>query len=262
MAPVRRPVKKCPHGRRRTQCCDCGGSSVCEHGRQRRRCCECGGVSVCVRGRRRAECCDCGGASVCEHGRQRHQCRSCGGASVCEHGRQRNHCRDCGGASICEHGRRQAECCDCGGASVCEHGRLRRRCRDCGNFVCEIQGCPRQDLPFFADFALPAPWGYVLLEVDEKQHKAYDPILRRAQGLRHGRQRGARQRPQAAGAALQPGRLQERRHERHAQLIRLLGELLAREPEVPFTRLFLFYDRDAENSVLPVLPVRAVSRCA
>ena len=59
-----------------------------------------------------------------------------------------NHCRDCGGASICEHGRKRAECCDCGGASVCEHGRLRRRCRDCCNFVCEIQGCPRQDLPF------------------------------------------------------------------------------------------------------------------
>ena len=27
----------------------------------------------------------------------------------------------------------------------------------------------------FADFALPTPWGYVLLEVDEEQHKAYDP---------------------------------------------------------------------------------------
>ena len=53
--------------------------------------------------------------------------------------------------------------------------------------------------------------------------------------------------------------------ERHAQLIRLLGELLVREPEAPFTRLFLFYDRDA---ALPCVaehwsePVRAVSRCA
>ena len=27
----------------------------------------------------------------------------------------------------------------------------------------------------YADFALPTPWGYVLLEVDEEQHKAYDP---------------------------------------------------------------------------------------
>ena len=27
----------------------------------------------------------------------------------------------------------------------------------------------------YAGFALPTPWGYVLLEVDEEQHKAYDP---------------------------------------------------------------------------------------
>ena len=27
----------------------------------------------------------------------------------------------------------------------------------------------------FADFALATPWGYVLLEVDEEQHKVYDP---------------------------------------------------------------------------------------
>ena len=52
--------------------------------------------------------------------------------------------------------------------------------------------------------------------------------------------------------------------ERHAQLIRLLGELLAREPEAPF----LFYDRAAENNAVPCVaehwsePVRAVSRCA
>ena len=87
------------------------------------------------------------------------------------------------------------------------------------------------------------------------------PQLRRAQGLRHGSQRGARQR------ALQPGRLQDRRRDaadQDAQLIRLLGELLAREPEAPFTRLFLFYDRAAENSVLPCVaehwsePVRTV----
>ena len=110
----------------------------------------------------------------------------------------------------------------------------RAHCRDCCNFVCQIQGCPRQDLPFswassllrhmqtmhgdnpraltkskdlevhqalgdaqitfeyqhylpcgcglesetahaFVDFALPTPWGYVLLEVDEEQHKVYDP---------------------------------------------------------------------------------------
>ena len=112
MTRVRRPEKKCAHGRLRRQCRECGG------------------------------------ASICEHGRQRSCCRDCGGASICEHGRQRNHCRDCGGASICEHGRQRNHCCDCGGASVCGHGRLRRRCRDCTSFVCQIEGCPRQDLPF------------------------------------------------------------------------------------------------------------------
>ena len=35
--------KKCEHGRRRTECKDCGGSSICEHGRQRSRCKDCGG---------------------------------------------------------------------------------------------------------------------------------------------------------------------------------------------------------------------------
>ena len=60
MAPVRRPVKKCPHGRQRARCRDCGG------------------------------------ASFCMRGRQQHTCRDCGGVSLCQHRRQRVHCRDCG----------------------------------------------------------------------------------------------------------------------------------------------------------------------
>ena len=209
--------------------------SVCERERLRRLCRDCGGAAICQHGRRRNHCRDCGGASICEHGRRRQLCRECGGASICEHGRQRTLCRECGGSSVCEHGRRRNHCRDCGGASICEHGRLRAHCRDCGNFACEIQGCPRQDLPFsgaqsllrhmrakhgdnprsvtkskelevhqalrdaqitfeyqhhrpfrgcglesetahaYADFALPTLWGYVLLEVDEEQHNAYDP---------------------------------------------------------------------------------------
>ena len=317
MAPVRRPAKKCPHGRRRALCRNCGGASVCEHRRQRRQCRDCGGASFCEHGRQRQRCRDCGGASVCEHGRQRHhgrrraRCRDCGGASICKHGRQRATCSYCGGVSVCEHGRLRATCRDCGGTAICQHRRQRAHCRDCCNFGCQIEGCPRQDLPFsgaqsllghmrtmhgdnpravtkskelevnhalrdalitfeyqrylpfrgcglesetahaFADFALPTSWGYVLLEVDEEQRKAYE-------GLRHGRQRGARQRSQAAGAALQPGRLQDRRPD--AADHQEEDELLAREPEAPFTRLFLLYDRAAVPCVAE--PVRAVSRCA
>ena len=224
---------------------------------------------------------------------------------------------------------------DCGGSSFCGHGRRRAECRGCTSFVCQIEGCSRQDLPLagapsllrhmqtmhgdnplavtkskelevhqalrdaqivfeyqhylpfrgcglesetahaFTDFALPTPWRYVLLEVDEEQHKAYDPScdVRRdfdtaasvALGSGH-KLLVLRYNPDAFKIAGMTWRTSNK--ERHAQLIRLLGELLAREPEAPFTRLFLFYDRAAENSTLPCVaehwsePVRAASRCA
>ena len=121
----------CKHKRQRSQCKDCGGSSICEHKRQRFRCKDCGGSSICEHGRRRSQCKDCGGSSICEHGRQRSQCKDCGGSSLCEHKRQRSRCKDCGGSSLCEHGRRRSQCKDCGGSSICEHGRQRSQCKDC-----------------------------------------------------------------------------------------------------------------------------------
>ena len=42
--------------------------------------------------------------------------------------------------------------------------------------------------------------------------------------------------------------------ERHAQLICLLGELLAREPEAPFTRLFLFHWSEPVRPPCPAAP--------
>tara|TARA_B100000780_G_scaffold182150_1_gene127813 strand:+ start:453 stop:704 length:252 start_codon:yes stop_codon:yes gene_type:complete len=33
----------CPHGRRRSECKECGGGSICEHGRVRNKCKDCGG---------------------------------------------------------------------------------------------------------------------------------------------------------------------------------------------------------------------------
>ena len=67
----------------------------------------------CPHGRRRSRCKDCGGSSLCEHGRQRSKCKDCGGSGICEHGRQRSTCKDCGGGSICEHGRKRSACKDC-----------------------------------------------------------------------------------------------------------------------------------------------------
>ena len=67
----------CPHGRRRSQCKECGGSGICKHGRERTRCKECGGGSICEHGRRRSRCKECGGSQICEHGRDRYQCKEC-----------------------------------------------------------------------------------------------------------------------------------------------------------------------------------------
>ena len=50
---------KCPHGKRRAQCKECGGSQICEHRKQRSRCKECGG------------------SSICEHRKLRYQCSIC-----------------------------------------------------------------------------------------------------------------------------------------------------------------------------------------
>ena len=121
----------CPHGRRRRECKECGGSSLCEHGRQRYVCKECDGKGICEHGRERRRCKECGGASICEHGRQRSRCKECGGSGICEHGRIRFACKECGGSAICEHGRRRSICKECGGSQICEHGRQRYRCKEC-----------------------------------------------------------------------------------------------------------------------------------
>ena len=50
---------KCPHGRQRHTCKECGGASICEHGRARSRCKECGGSQICEHGRQRSTCSIC-----------------------------------------------------------------------------------------------------------------------------------------------------------------------------------------------------------
>ena len=68
----------------------------CEHGvKYRSKCKVC---SACPHGKRRTECKECGGGSICEHGRVRSTCKECGGGSICEHGRQRSHCKVCNAA--------------------------------------------------------------------------------------------------------------------------------------------------------------------
>ena len=63
----------------------------CEHGvKPRSRCKVC---SACPHGRRRSQCKECGGSGICEHGRRRSECKECGGSQICEHGRERSSAR-------------------------------------------------------------------------------------------------------------------------------------------------------------------------
>jgi hypothetical protein len=93
--------KKCPHGRQKSVCKDCGGCGICQHGRRRNSCKDCGVFGICIHGRYKYVCKDCrgskilsetvgGGVSICEHGRLRRRCKECGGSQVCEHQRIRS----------------------------------------------------------------------------------------------------------------------------------------------------------------------------
>lgn len=124
-------MEKCPHGRRRSRCKQCGGSEICEHGRQRSRCKECGGASICEHSKRRSECKICEGSQICEHSKRRSQCKQCEGSQICEHDRQRSQCKECAGGSICEHSKRRSQCKQCKGCQICEHNRQPLQCIKC-----------------------------------------------------------------------------------------------------------------------------------
>ena len=56
-------------------------------------------ASICDHGRRRSDCMDCGGGSTCEHGRRMSRCKECGGGSICAHGLNKQYCK----AEECRH---------------------------------------------------------------------------------------------------------------------------------------------------------------
>ena len=139
-----RGPRKCPHGRRRTQCKECGGSAICPHGRRRAQCKECGGSAICLHGLQRFRCKECGDPTAfCEHGRHFYICqhKACGeGWKSCRHGRlggfrSMKDCPDCeeDPEKVCNHGKRGRKACkifkkDCPRAdalqSMCVHARL------------------------------------------------------------------------------------------------------------------------------------------
>jgi hypothetical protein len=127
-----KPRNKCPHGKQKSQCVDCGGSGICVHKKQKRYCKDCKGSSICEHKKRKSQCKGCKGSNICEHGKQKSRCKECGGTALCEHERQKAHCVKCKGSSICEHGKRKSRCKICDGSDFCEHGKRKEQCVDCG----------------------------------------------------------------------------------------------------------------------------------
>jgi hypothetical protein len=68
---------KCPHGKPKSRCVDCGGSCICEHGKEKHQCRECKGSKFCVHDKQKQTCRLCGGTLICEHGIQRPRCSAC-----------------------------------------------------------------------------------------------------------------------------------------------------------------------------------------
>jgi hypothetical protein len=124
----------------------------------------------------------------------------------------------------------------------------------------------------FVDFTILTTWGAVLLDVDEEQHKHYDPScdVRRDFDLAASVALGSdhklvvvRYNPDAFKVGEATCRITKR--ERRAKLLTLLGGLQAAKPATPFERLFLFYDHDPGSSLPSVAEhwgdvAKAVSR--
>jgi hypothetical protein len=124
----RKSEKKCPHGKRKNRCKDCGGVSICLHMREKSTCRDCKGSSFCTHGRIKTQCKDCGGSSFCPHGKRKDHCVECTG---CPHGKRKSQCKDCGGSSFCSHGRDKSTCKECKGSRICPHGKFKVDCHTC-----------------------------------------------------------------------------------------------------------------------------------
>jgi hypothetical protein len=130
-------IKKCPHGKRKSRCIECGGSSICVHKKEKSQCKDCLGSSFCEHKKLKQYCTDCGGASMCIHDKRRSRCITCGGSDFCEHGREKSTCKTCGGSSICIHNKRKQYCAECDGSSTCIHKKQKTNCVECnGSNIC------------------------------------------------------------------------------------------------------------------------------
>ena len=125
---------RCPHGKDKPQCKECGGWRICTHGKFKPYCKDCKGSQICSHGKNKHQCRDCKGSQICHHDRVIYSCKYCMG---CTHGRLKKYCKECKGSRICEHNRVKYTCKECGGKGICQHGKNKRYCKECkGSGIC------------------------------------------------------------------------------------------------------------------------------
>jgi hypothetical protein len=88
----------------------------------------------CEHGRRPSQCRDCG-TGQCQHGLWESNCKDCV-TGCCEHGREKGKCKDCG-TGHCEHGLWKSSNCKGCGKDRCDHGRKKSQCKDHGTDTCK-----------------------------------------------------------------------------------------------------------------------------
>ena len=107
----------------------------------------------------------------------------------------------------------------------------------------------------YPDFVIYKPWGVIILEVDESQHAAYDAScdVRRDFDMAASVALGSAQKlvilrynPDPYKIAGQTRRTSTK--DRHETLMKTINEM---EEGVGFRRLFLFYDKDSDDALLP-----------
>ena len=106
--------KRCPHGKRKSDCAECKPSP---HGKRKHGCAVC---SPCPHGKvkhSRAVC-----SNKCPHGKWKYSCVKC---TPCPHGKRKDSCVKC---TPCPHGKLKSHCAKC---NPCPHGKLKTYCAAC-----------------------------------------------------------------------------------------------------------------------------------
>ena len=271
--------ERCRHGKFKYHCHECGGRGICEHGINKRVCRECNGSAFCVHGLDRARCKACGGSALCKHDIRKEYCKECGGSGLCQHGKQKHSCAECNNF-LCD-----ISHCPCVGhrfagvSALLKHMRAQHsdnsKARTKTKELTVYQALQNAGLDFeyqkyipfagcslgsetkhaFLDFVFVKTWGYLVLEVDEDQHKSYPAScdVRRDFDIQASVALGSNQK--IAIIHFNPDKYQINGRSGGANIkerLTKLVELIQVMPEPKgFERIFMYYDQDSDDAELP-----------